>query len=162
MKGLNKVVLMGNVGRDPEVRNLDANSKVCTFSLATSDSYLNKAGEKITQTDWHNIVAWRGLADVIEKYVHKGDPLYVEGTVRYRSYPDKENPAVLRYVTDIVASDIRLLNRGTGSADTNYSQPPVNSYTANQSPAGNVATESTQAAVPNPAQMADDGDDLPF
>ena len=79
---INKVILVGNVGRDPEVRHLDNGAAVANFPLATSETYTAKSGEKVTNTEWHNIVAWRGLAEVAEKYIQKGRQLYVEGKIR--------------------------------------------------------------------------------
>ena len=88
--GLNKVQLIGNVGKDPEVKNINENLKVATFSMATTEKYKNKDGETITNTDWHNIVVWRGLAGVVEKHIKKGSPVYVEGKIRTRSWDDKD------------------------------------------------------------------------
>lgn len=81
MYGINKVILIGNVGKDVETRYLESGTAVSTFSLATSETYKTKDGEKVTKTEWHNIVLWRGLAEVAEKYVKKGDPLYIEGKI---------------------------------------------------------------------------------
>jgi single-strand DNA-binding protein len=117
--GINKVILVGNVGKDPEVRNLDNGVSVANFSLATSESYKNKNGEKVTNTEWHNIVVWRGLADVVEKYVKKGNPLYIEGKIKSRSWDDKDG--VKHYATDIVADVMEMLggkNSSTNSQDT--------------------------------------------
>ncbi len=87
---INKVILVGNVGKDPEVRHLESGVAVAQLPLATSETYKDKSGNKTTQTEWHNLVFWRGLADVVEKYVKKGDPLYIEGKIRSRSYDDKD------------------------------------------------------------------------
>jgi len=87
---INKVILVGNVGKDPEIRYLEGGTAVCSFPLATSESYRNRDGEKITNTEWHNIVLWRGLAEIAEKYVKKGSQLYIEGRIRTRSWDDKE------------------------------------------------------------------------
>ena len=86
---INKVILVGNVGKDPEIRHLDSGVAVATFTLATSETYTAKNGDKVTSTEWHNIVLWRGLADVAEKYVTKGRQLYIEGRIRTRSYDDQ-------------------------------------------------------------------------
>lgn len=107
---VNKVILIGNVGRDPEVRNLDNNTKVASFSIATSEVYNDRStGERKEITDWHNIVAWRGLADVVDKYVQKGMKVYVEGKLKTRSWQDKEGST--RYTTEIVIDDLSLLTR---------------------------------------------------
>ncbi len=119
---VNKVILVGNVGKDPETRYLEGGTVVSRFPFATSEVYKNRAGEKITNTEWHNIVAWRGLAEVMEKYVKKGSQLYIEGRIRSRSYTDKEGNT--RYTTEIVADNIQMLGKrsdDSGSSD-NYSQ----------------------------------------
>ena len=83
---VNKVILIGNVGKDPEIRHLESNVSVASFSLATSEVYNNKAGEKVTQTEWHNIVCWRNLANLAEKFIRKGSQVYIEGRIRSRTY----------------------------------------------------------------------------
>jgi single-strand DNA-binding protein len=108
---VNKVILIGNVGKDPEVRYLDNNLPICKMSLATSEVYKNKAGEKVTTTEWHNIILWRGLAEVAEKYVKKGSQVYIEGRLRTRSYDDKDK--VKRYTTEIVGDVMQLLGKRT-------------------------------------------------
>lgn len=125
---VNKVILVGNVGKDPEIRHLDSGVAVATFSLATSETYTAKNGERVTSTEWHNIVLWRGLADVAEKYVKKGMQLYIEGRIRSRSYDDKDG--VKRYVTEINGDVMRMLgskeSSGPGSSSfTNGSSSPA-------------------------------------
>ncbi len=105
--GVNKVILVGNVGKDPDVRHLDSGVTVASFSLATSETYRNKENQKVTNTEWHNIVVWRGLAEVVEKYVKKGDPLYLEGKIRNRSYDDKDGNK--KYITEIIADNMQML-----------------------------------------------------
>ena len=97
MSGVNKVILVGHLGKDPEVRHLENGVNVASFSLATTETITNKNGEKQDLTEWHNIVVWRGLADVAEKYLKKGKQVYVEGKIRTRSWDDKEG--VKRYTT---------------------------------------------------------------
>ena len=97
---MNKVILYGNVGKDPEVRTIESGMKVAKFSLATNKSYTNSAGEKITETAWHNIVLWRKLAELAEKYVKKGNSLIIKGEISYRSYENKDGHTV--YTTDII------------------------------------------------------------
>jgi single-strand DNA-binding protein len=106
---VNKVILVGNVGKDPETRYLDENTPVCKFPLATSETYKNRDGERIEQTEWHNIVLWRGLAKVAEQYVKKGSQLYIEGRIRTRSYDDKDG--IKRYTTEIVGDNMQMLGR---------------------------------------------------
>jgi len=105
--GVNKVILVGNVGKDPDVRHLASGVSVASFPLATSETYRNKENEKVTNTEWHNIVVWRGLAEVVEKYVKKGDPLYIEGKIRSRSYDDKDGNK--KYITEIIADNMQML-----------------------------------------------------
>ncbi len=109
MSGINKVILVGHLGKDPEVRNLEGGAKVANFSLATTESYTNKEGKRVDQTEWHNIAVWRGLADVAEKYLTKGKQVYLEGKIRSRSYDDKEG--VKRYTTEIVADTFTMLGK---------------------------------------------------
>lgn len=119
-KSINQVLLIGNVGKDPDVRTLEGNVKVATFSLATSTGgYKKQDGTEVPErVQWHNIVCWRGLADLCEKYVHKGDRLTVLGTIGYREY---EKDGVKRYATDIVAYDLLL----SGKADNPNARPAV-------------------------------------
>ncbi len=108
MSGINKVILVGHLGKDPEVRHLDGGVSVASFPLATSETY-NKDGRKIEQTEWHNIVMWRGLADVASKYLQKGKLVYIEGKLRTRSFEDKEGHK--KYTTEIVAENFTMLGR---------------------------------------------------
>ena len=116
MAGVNKVILVGNLGKDPEVRYLDSGVAVASFSLATTESYKNKEGERVSQTEWHNIVFWRGLAEVAEKYLKKGDSIYVEGKIRTRKWEDKEGNS--RYSTEIIADNMTMLGGKPASKDT--------------------------------------------
>lgn len=145
---VNKVILIGNVGKDPEVRYLDSGVAVATFPLATSDrAYTLANGTQVPErTEWHNIVLWRGLAETAEKYVHKGDKLYLEGKIRTRSYDDQAG--VKRYVTEIFVDSMEMLSpKAAGIAPQATVQP-------------NVQQQSMQSQVA-PAQ--DNGaDDLPF
>ena len=108
MSGINKVILVGHLGKDPEVRHLEGNVTVASFPLATSETY-NKDGRKIEQTEWHNIVMWRGLADVAAKYLQKGKLVYIEGKLRTRSFEDKEGHK--KYTTEIIAENFTILGR---------------------------------------------------
>ncbi|MFP4092690.1 MAG: single-stranded DNA-binding protein [Cyclobacteriaceae bacterium] len=105
----NRVQLIGNLGAAPEVRNLNSGKKVAQFSLATSESYKNAAGERVQETQWHQVVAWNKLADIAESYLDRGRRVAVEGKLVYRSYEDKNG--VKRYVTEIVATDILMLDK---------------------------------------------------
>ncbi|MDD2527929.1 MAG: single-stranded DNA-binding protein [Lentimicrobiaceae bacterium] len=104
----NSVQLIGRLGANPEVKTLDKNRKVAKFSLATSDIYFSKSGEKIEETQWHNIIAWNGLATICEKYLTKGKEVALEGKIMNRSYTDKEGKA--RYITEIVINELLMLD----------------------------------------------------
>lgn len=121
MSGVNKVILVGNLGKDPEVRYLDNGVAVANFSLATTENYKNKQGERVSQTEWHNIVFWRGLAEVAEKYLKKGDSVYVEGKLRTRRWEDKDgNP---RYTTEILADNMTMLGNKRSTDSEELSNP---------------------------------------
>ena len=144
---INKVILVGNVGRDPEIRHLDSGVAVATFTLATSETYTAKNGVRVTTTEWHNIVLWRGLAEVAEKYVKKGKQLYIEGRIRTRSYEDKEGQK--KYVTEIFGDVMKLL----GSRDNQGGAP-------GETPA---KTEFKPPVAEDPDFPTEGGDDdLPF
>jgi single-strand DNA-binding protein len=116
MSGINKVILVGHLGKDPEVRHLEGGVSVASFPLATSETY-NKDGRKIEQTEWHNIVMWRGLADVASKYLQKGKLVYIEGKLRTRSFEDKEG--IKKYTTEIVAENFTMLGRKSDFENVN-------------------------------------------
>ncbi len=144
---INKVILVGNVGQDPEVKHLDNNVGLARFSLATSETYVAKNGEKVTTTEWHNIVLWRGLADLAEKYIRKGKQIYVEGRIRTRSWDDKDGNK--RYTTEIYGDVVRLLSGREGaSQDT--------------SGAEKAAAAMPAARVDVPDFDSEPEDDLPF
>ncbi len=107
MAGVNKVILVGNLGKDPEVKYLDNGVAVANFSLATTENYKNREGERVSQTEWHNIVLWRGLAEVAEKYLKKGANIYIEGKIKTRKWEDKEG--VTRYSTEILGDNMTML-----------------------------------------------------
>lgn len=148
--GVNKVILVGNVGADPEIQYVQENLPVARFTLATSESYKNKDGEKITNTEWHNIVIWRGLAKVVEQYVKKGSRLYLEGKITTRKY---EKDGQTKYFTEIVARDMQMLDSKGG--ESSYQTAPLHT-TENQKNAQSVSTGSDLAAE------IGDIDDLPF
>jgi single-strand DNA-binding protein len=113
MSGVNRVILIGNLGKDPEIRHLENGRARATFTLATNEIYKNKEGEKVTHTDWHNIVLWTPLAEIAEKYLTKGKQVYIEGKLTNRSYTDKEGQA--KYITEIVGQNLVLLGSKEGS-----------------------------------------------
>lgn len=104
----NKVQLIGNLGQDPEIITMDSGRKLAKFSLATNEDYKNAQGENITETQWHNIIAWGRTAEIIERYVNKGERIALEGKITNRSYEDKEG--IKRYITEIVCSEVLMLN----------------------------------------------------
>jgi single-strand DNA-binding protein len=122
---VNKAILVGFVGADPEVRYLDSGTPVCNFRLATSEVYKNKNGERVTNTEWHNIVLWRGLAELAEKYVKKGTQLYVEGRIKTRSWDDKEGNK--RYTTEIIADNMQMLGKRTDEPPESLKQEKTSS-----------------------------------
>ncbi len=124
---INKVILIGNVGADPEIRYLEGGVAVANLKLATRESYKNKNGDRVDQTEWHHIVLWRGLAEVTEKYVKKGMQLYIEGRIRTRSWEDQNGAK--RYTTEIYADTMQMLSRKsekpTEEIKTDQYTPPV-------------------------------------
>ena len=149
---VNKVILIGNVGKDPEIRHLDTGVAVANFTLATSESYTAKNGEKVTTTEWHNIVLWRGLAEVAEKYVKKGSKLFIEGKITHRQY---EQDGVTKFFTEIVGNNMEMLN---SKSDDNKSG--TGQYAQNPGHQGSVPPVS----MTGEPEMDDSGgdEDLPF
>lgn len=145
MAGVNKVILIGNLGKDPEVRYLESGTPVANFPIATSESYKDKSGNRVDQTEWHNIVMWRGLAEVAEKYLKKGSSVYVEGKLKTRSWDDKDGNK--RYTTEIVADKMTMLG-GKPNGEQGQAAPQ-----ANTSKGGAADFTNTED---------DFGDDLPF
>jgi len=135
---LNKIMLIGHVGKDPDVRTLEGGTKVATFSFATTDkAYTLTNGTQVPErTEWHNVVIWRGLADVAEKFVHKGDKLFLEGKVRTRSYDDTRNGGK-RYITEIFVDNMEMISVKPQQAIVPPPQPvpqPENNQCSNQCP----------------------------
>jgi single-strand DNA-binding protein len=146
---VNKVILIGNLGKDPEVRHLENGAVVANFSIATSETYTDKTtNERREITDWHNIVVWRGLAEVVEKYVRKGTKVYVEGKLKTRSWQDKEGNT--RYTTEVLADEITMLSRNEGNSNAQEQKP-------------NYSNEGTPPSPSKINELLDDKDnDLPF
>ncbi len=119
MRGLNKVTLIGHLGKTPELQTLEGGVAVAKFSLATTEGYRDKEGKVQTETEWHNIVAWRNLADLAGKYLQKGSHIYLEGKLKTRSYEDKEGNK--KHVTEIIAESFILLDKTTDKAEINAS-----------------------------------------
>ena len=148
---INKVTLIGNLGKDPEIRNLEGGVSVARFSLATNENYRDKNGEWQTQTEWHDIVAWRQLAEKAARDLHKGSLVYIEGKITHRKWQDKEGQD--RYSTEIVANTIRSLERreGTGGGKVYGDSIPG----AESTPATRNDYTSKDVGLP-------EDDDLPF
>ncbi len=121
MAGVNKVILIGNLGADPEIRTLENGVKVATINLATSEFFKDRNGERQTHTEWHRIVLWRGLAEVVENYLKKGSQVYIEGRLRSRSYEDQDGKT--RYVTEIEARELTMLGRKENDGNEQASSP---------------------------------------
>jgi len=156
---LNKVTLIGNLGKDPEVRHLESGASVANFSMATTETYKNRNGEKVSQTEWHNIVLWRGLAEISEKYLKKGDKIYIEGRIRTRSWQDKDDNT--RYSTEIVGDNMIML--GGNNNEKTYSSTNTSS-TQELKPESSETQESNEI---NKSSLSDgdltsENDDLPF
>ncbi len=126
MSGVNKVILIGNLGKDPEVKYLESGVAVANITLATTENYKNKEGEKVSQTVWHDIVLWRGLAEIAEKYLKKGSSVYIEGKIRNRKWEDKEG--ITRYKNEILADNMTMLGsrQSTEKSNENESQNQEN------------------------------------
>ncbi|MEQ8478763.1 single-stranded DNA-binding protein [Fulvivirga sp.] len=152
MSGVNKAIIVGRLGKDPEVRHLENGAAVANFPVATSETYKDRnTGERKEQTEWHNVVLWRGLAEIAEKYLNKGDMVYIEGKLRTRSW---EKDGVTRYTTEIVGDNMTMLspkgsNEGGQPTDGGSSMPQQQTQNTASTPAGDIALE-------------DESDDLPF
>ncbi|WP_290790635.1 single-stranded DNA-binding protein [Flavihumibacter sp. UBA7668] len=109
MRGVNRVMLIGNLGKDPDVQYLEGNIAVAKFSLATTETYKDRTGKLISQTEWHTVVLWRGLAELAQKYLHKGSLVYIEGRLRTRSWEDKEGNK--KFATEVVGDNLIMLDK---------------------------------------------------
>ena len=153
MAGVNKVIILGNLGADPEVRVISTGAKVARLRIATSESYNNKNGERIPNTDWHSVNLWRGLADVSEKYLKKGSQVYVEGKLRTRSYDDKDG--VTRYVTEIEGDTMTMVG-GRNNDNDSAAENPQSQSTSKPQPKS--AAKNMEPDSPDDESF----DDLPF
>ena len=161
MASINRVILVGNLGKDPEIRHTEGGIAVARFPIATSESFKDKSGNKQERTEWHNIVAWRGLAEVAEKYMKKGQSIYVEGKIRTNSYQDKEG--IQRYSVEIVADNITMLG-GRSEGAGNASEPSGAGYGNNSGRDAGAPATSGKAGMTASGGSAFDSepDDLPF
>ena len=154
---INKVILVGHVGKDPVVRYFDKGVAKASFPLATSESYTNQQGETITSTEWHNIILWRSLAEVAEKTVKKGTQVYIVGKIKTRSYVDKDG--VNKYITEILADTMLTLEKKQPA--TGYQTEPPKSEVSNE-PAGTYNEGSKNLPTDDNNFPVQDEDDLPF
>jgi len=157
MPSVNKVILMGNLGRDPEVRFMPNGDAVCNFSIATTDSWKDKAGERQEKTEWHNIVMYRRLAEIAGEYLKKGRPVYLEGRLQTRKWQTKEGQD--RYTTEVIADSMQMLG-GRDGAPAQESQPssqPDNKNEFDQTPSRN-----NQSGSSNSSSFDEFEDDIPF
>ena len=122
MRGVNRVMLIGNLGKDPDVQFLEGNIAVAKFPLATTETFKDRAGKLISQTEWHTVVLWRGLAELAQKYLHKGSLVYIEGRLRTRSWEDKEGNR--KFATEVVGDNLIMLDKRTDGG----SAPPGGSH----------------------------------
>ena len=153
MASVNRVILIGNLGKDPEIRHLEGGVSVARFPIATSETYKDKTGSKQERTEWHNIVAWRGLAEVAEKYLKKGQSVYIEGRIRTNNYQDKDG--IQRYSTEIQADSMTMLGGGRG-AEGNGHGSPSQQETASSYSGGNTGSQGMSLS------QESEPDDLPF
>ena len=166
-RSLNKVTLIGNLGNDPEVRSTTGGNRVATFSLATSRSWNDAGGAKQEKTEWHRCVVWNTkssqLADIVEKYVKKGDKLYLEGRIEYRQWQDKENQT--RYSTEINVRELIMLGGGAGGGGrggSDFDSEASNGRPRAAAPAKAKSNAGGDDFEDFPGALADEDDDLPF
>jgi single-strand DNA-binding protein len=148
MAGVNKVILLGNLGKDPEVRVFESGTKKATFPLATSETFMDKNGQRQERVEWHNVIFWGKIAEVIEKYLKKGSQIYVEGRIATRSYDDKDG--VKKYITEIEGQTMTMVgSKPAGSGDgSSYQENNNSKQEVSSSVSSNI--------------LADSSDDLPF
>jgi single-strand DNA-binding protein len=151
-RGVNKVILVGNLGKDPEVQTFDTYKKAA-FSLATTEHSRDREGNEVQHTEWHNIVMWRGLAEIAEQFLRKGSQVYIEGKIRTRSYDGKDGQK--KYVTEIQADNLVLLGGRKEGGNETFTQPQ--SSATNGHPAQPVVPP-----ISEPSAQQNDHDDLPF
>lgn len=143
MASVNKAIIVGNLGKDPEVKFLTNGDAVCSFSIATTDSWKDKEGQKQEKTEWHNIVMYRKLAEIAGEYLKKGSPIYVEGALQTRKWTNKEGQE--RYTTEIVANSMQMLGGKPQEKQQTLQEPQEDKYEA-----------------PKPSVEGDDSEDIPF
>ena len=148
MRGVNRVMLIGNLGKDPDIQFLEGNIAVAKFSLATTETYKDRSGKLISQTEWHTVVLWRGLAELAQKYLHRGSLVYIEGRLKTRSWEDKEGNK--KHSVEIVSDNFMILTRNQNSQTDQYQSN------------NNSISEPTLANIINEFSDTDTLGDLPF
>ena len=148
MRGVNRVMLIGNLGKDPDIQFLEGNIAVAKFSLATTETYKDRSGKLISQTEWHTVVLWRGLAELAQKYLHRGSLVYIEGRLKTRSWEDKEGNK--KHSVEIVSDNFMILTRNQNSQTDQYQNN------------NNSTSEPTLANIINEFSVTDTLGDLPF
>jgi single-strand DNA-binding protein len=146
MRGVNRVMLIGNLGRDPDVQHLEGNIAVAKFPLATTETFKDRAGKLISQTEWHTVVLWRGLAELAQKYLHKGSLVYIEGRLRTRSWEDKEGNK--KFATEVVGDNLIMLDKRTDAQHGHAS--------------GAASGENLEGFNPDIPPLGDASESLPF
>ena len=166
MASVNKVILVGNLGRDPEIRYLPSGEPVANITIATSSKYKNKTGDMVEETEWHRVTFFGKLAEIVGQYLKKGRSVYVEGRIKTRKYTDKDG--VEKYATDIIANEMQMLGSREGMGEPSsgdeggYDSAPRRPAPAPR-PAATAAPAARQAPPPRPASGFDDmDDDIPF
>ncbi|ORJ57677.1 single-stranded DNA-binding protein [Geothermobacter hydrogeniphilus] len=152
---VNKVILVGNLGKDPELRYTPTGTAVCNFSIATTERFKDRDGQQQTKTEWHNIVVWRQLAEICGKYLHKGKQVYIEGKIQTRSYEDRDGNK--RYITEIVADEMRMLG---GRNDEGYQRPAAPAQPQQPQAQSSAQQQPASGGFQEPGYNTDD--DIPF
>ena len=164
MRGVNRVILIGNLGKDPDMQYLEGNIGVAKFSLATTETYKDRGGKLVSQTEWHTVVLWRGLADLAQKYLHKGSLVYIEGRLKTRSWEDKEGNK--KFATEIVGDNLIMLDkRGDGSSyqTTNEHDADVASGDNYVNiPPENLKVGDAEKIDDKPPSVGESAEDLPY
>ncbi len=168
MASVNKVILVGNLGRDPEIRYLPSGEPVANITIATSSKYKNKTGELVEETEWHRVTFFGKLAEIVGQYLKKGRPVYVEGRIKTRKYTDKDG--IEKYATDIIANEMQMLGARDGLGEPSGDDgggddnaPPPRRAAPPPAPRAAAAPAPRQAPPPRPASGFDDmDDDIPF
>src|SRR5215217_7220138 len=157
MRGVNRVMLIGNLGKDPDMQYLEGNIGVAKFPLATTETFKDRSGKLVSQTEWHTVVLWRGLAELAQKYLHKGSLVYIEGRLRTRSWEDKEGNK--KFATEVVGDNLVMLDK---RMDVNNGDHSVSHHTAGPSAGGTGTPHGEGYSGIEIPPMSEPADDLPF